>query len=81
VPGSPANDVSPRATEALIADTLPQIDLPARVDLLTGSAFWRTRSLDAVGLRSLVFSDGGAGVRGKDGAPAIRRCVSRRWLP
>ena len=52
-------------TEGLLSRSLRSIGLPTRVDLLTGSEFWRTRPVGAVGLRQLVFSDGAAGVRGE----------------
>ncbi|MCW2817664.1 MAG: beta-glucosidase [Marmoricola sp.] len=60
--GSPAAAVE---TEELVDRTLPILDLPIRVELLTGSGFWRTRAVGDVGLRSVVFSDGAAGVRGE----------------
>jgi beta-glucosidase len=52
---------SPDPVEA----TLRLLDLPNRVALLTGSGFWRTRAVEAVGLRQMVLSDGAAGVRGE----------------
>jgi beta-glucosidase len=52
-------------TEELVNSTAALLDVSSSVALLTGSEFWRTWSLDAVGLRSLVFSDGAAGVRGE----------------
>ena len=35
------------------------------LDLLTGAGFWTTRASAALGLRSLVLSDGPVGVRGE----------------
>ena len=52
--------------EELVNKTLMLLDLPTRVALLAGSGFWRTRSESGVGLRSMVFSDGPAGVRGEE---------------
>jgi beta-glucosidase len=54
-----------RETEELVDTTLPLIDIPTGVALLTGSEFWRTRPVSAAGLRQLTFSDGAAGVRGE----------------
>ncbi|MBX6389152.1 MAG: glycoside hydrolase family 3 protein [Frankia sp.] len=51
--------------EERVAAALARLDLAARVRLLTGGAFWRSRSAPEVGLREMVFSDGPAGVRGE----------------
>jgi beta-glucosidase len=72
------SDLGPHAgaveTDDLITQTLLVLDLPTRVGLLTGSGFWRTRSVADVGLRAVVFSDGPAGVRGEEwsaGNPSV----------
>lgn len=44
---------------------LEKLDLVQKVRLLTGASTWRTHAEPAVGLRSLTFSDGPAGVRGE----------------
>jgi beta-glucosidase len=51
--------------EELVARTLRHLDLRTKVSLLTGAEFWRTRPVTPVRLRSMVFSDGAAGVRGE----------------
>jgi len=52
-------------TEDLVDKTLALLTLRDRVALLTGSEYWRTRPMDWIGLRQLVFSDGATGVRGE----------------
>ncbi|MFL6125828.1 beta-glucosidase [Actinophytocola sp.] len=41
-----------------------RLTLEQKVHLLTGRDFWSTTPIDAIGLRSMVFSDGPSGVRG-----------------
>lgn len=43
---------------------LERLDLPAKVRLLTGADFWTLHEVEDIGLRSMVLSDGPAGVRG-----------------
>ncbi|WP_024288865.1 beta-glucosidase [Cellulomonas sp. KRMCY2] len=52
------------ATEADLVRRVARLDLPAKVRLLTGATSWRLHPLPEIGLRSLVVSDGPAGVRG-----------------
>jgi len=52
-------------TDDLVEESLALLNLKDRVALLTGGEYWRTSPMTAVGLRSLVFSDGGAGIRGE----------------
>ena len=47
--------------DALVAD----LDLDQKVRLLTGGTFWGTHAEPAVGLRSMLMSDGPSGVRGE----------------
>ncbi|WP_307874004.1 glycoside hydrolase family 3 N-terminal domain-containing protein, partial [Frankia sp. AgB1.9] len=51
--------------EKLVVEALAGLDLAARVRLLTGATFWRTRPAPEVGLEAMVLSDGPAGVRGE----------------
>lgn len=51
--------------EGLIDEIQPLFDSTSSVALLTGEGFWRTRPMASARLRSLVFSDGGSGVRGE----------------
>jgi beta-glucosidase len=51
--------------EARIAALLGRLDLEAKVRLLTGASHWTTWAEPAVGLRTMVLSDGPAGVRGR----------------
>jgi beta-glucosidase len=52
---------TPKPGDELIAS----LDLAQKVRLLTGATFWRTHAEAAVGLRSMLLSDGPAGVRGE----------------
>ncbi|MEU4291963.1 glycoside hydrolase family 3 N-terminal domain-containing protein, partial [Kribbella sp. NPDC026596] len=45
-------------------DLLGQLTLEEKVRILTGQDFWSTHPLPAIGLRSMVLSDGPSGVRG-----------------
>ncbi|MEU4454161.1 glycoside hydrolase family 3 C-terminal domain-containing protein [Nocardioides sp. NPDC023903] len=56
---SPDEDVAQE-----LRDLLRRLDLPAKVRLLTGSGFWTLHEVEDIGLRSIVVSDGPAGVRG-----------------
>ncbi|GAB3972133.1 glycoside hydrolase family 3 C-terminal domain-containing protein [Actinoallomurus acanthiterrae] len=47
--------------DALVAE----LDLEQKVRLLTGGTFWGTHAEPAVGLRSMLMSDGPSGVRGE----------------
>jgi beta-glucosidase len=51
--------------EKRVVDALAELDLPARVRLLTGASLWRTKPAPEVGLAAMVLSDGPAGVRGE----------------
>ncbi|MGX7828391.1 glycoside hydrolase family 3 C-terminal domain-containing protein [Actinokineospora sp. 24-640] len=57
---------SPDDRDDEIARLADKLDLPAKVALLTGATVWSSRAAPEVGLPSLVFSDGPAGVRGPD---------------
>ncbi len=48
----------------LVERLLASLDLEGKVRLLTGASFWTTNADERIGLRSMVFSDGPAGVRG-----------------
>ena len=49
---------------AMVEKCLDSLDLEQKVRLLTGANFWTTHAEPAIGLRSIVFSDGPSGVRG-----------------
>ncbi|MGW7683128.1 glycoside hydrolase family 3 protein [Kribbella sp. NPDC054772] len=47
-----------------VDDLLGRLSLEEKVRILTGQDFWSTHPLPAIGLRSMVLSDGPSGVRG-----------------
>jgi beta-glucosidase len=49
---------------AILAARVAALDLEAKVRLLTGATLWALHALPEIGLRSIVMSDGPAGVRG-----------------
>src|SRR5215468_2070667 len=57
---SPAPDTGAPAEQSLLA----ALSVPDKVRLLTGAANWRTHASPALGLRSMIMSDGPSGVRG-----------------
>ena len=62
---SPAmNDTVPEPAPATLEQRLAALPLAAKVRLLTGASAWRLHAAAAAGLRSMVVSDGPAGVRG-----------------
>ena len=52
-----------------LTSLVSRLDLETKVSLLTGSTAWRLRAIDEIGLRSVVMSDGPAGVRGTGEQP------------
>ncbi|MDT7624973.1 MAG: beta-glucosidase [Pseudonocardiales bacterium] len=52
------------AAEDYLETPLGALTLEQKVRLLTGANFWTTHAEPAIGLRSIVFSDGPSGVRG-----------------
>ena len=58
------------AFERALLDLLERLDLEGKVRLLTGSTTWRLHADPQLGLRSVVTSDGPAGVRGTGEHPA-----------
>lgn len=82
--GSPPSD-SPLDddTAAKLVASLP---LDRKVRLLTGGAFWRTAAEPAVGLESMLLSDGPSGVRGEhwdEREPSLNlpsgSCLAAAW--
>src|SRR5215472_6511461 len=64
-PGRTSGRAQPRYAENTDDhDLLARLGLEDKVRLLTGADNWRTCPLPAIGLRSMVMSDGPAGVRG-----------------
>ena len=62
IPSTPSDEL-----EAILYERLGKLDLVAKVRLLSGADFWSLPADDSIGLRSIVFSDGPAGVRGEVG--------------
>jgi beta-glucosidase len=52
-------------TGELVARLVARLTLDEKIQLVTGRDFWSTYPLEAIGLRSMVFSDGPSGVRGR----------------
>jgi beta-glucosidase len=48
-----------------LVELLERLTLEEKVQLLTGRDFWSTQPNPRIGLRSIVFSDGPAGIRGQ----------------
>src|SRR6188768_2544118 len=52
--------------EDVIERAIRELDLAAKVELLTGAATFALHGKDAIGLRPMIFSDGPTGVRGSE---------------
>jgi beta-glucosidase len=52
-------------TETVIAELLDRLSLEQKVRLLTGASFWTLHDEPAIGLETIVVSDGPAGIRGQ----------------
>jgi len=52
------------AVEEAVKTALRKLDLETKVRLLTGANFWAVHAAPQVGLRSMIVSDGPAGVKG-----------------
>jgi beta-glucosidase len=63
-PGLPAAPELTDAQEAAVAAALGQLDLETKVALLAGQDVWSLPAVPAIGLASIVMSDGPIGVRG-----------------
>jgi beta-glucosidase len=50
----------------VIERAIRELDLAAKVELLTGAATFALHGNDAIGLRPMIFSDGPTGVRGSE---------------
>ncbi|MFD3513984.1 glycoside hydrolase family 3 protein [Streptomyces sp. NPDC058657] len=59
-----ASSTAEQIREDAVAAALGKLDLDAKARLLAGQDMWTLPALPAIGLRSLVFSDGPIGVRG-----------------
>lgn len=53
--------------EVILRERLGKLELAAKVRLLSGADFWSLPADESIGLRSILFSDGPAGVRGEIG--------------
>jgi beta-glucosidase len=51
--------------DPLLIELLGRLSLEEKVALLTGRDFWSTQENSRIGLQSIVFSDGPAGIRGQ----------------
>ena len=67
--------------DAAIERHLARLSLPELVSLLTGADFWVTSAQPRIGLRSMVLSDGPAGVRGQrwDEHPSVALPAPTSW--
>lgn len=61
-PSAPSDEL-----EVVLRERLDRLDLRAKVKLLSGADFWSLPADESIGLRSILFSDGPAGVRGEVG--------------
>ena len=52
--------------EDVIERAIRELDLAAKVELLTGAATFALHGKDAIGLRPMIFSDGPTGVHGSE---------------
>lgn len=60
----PTDDAPPPGRAHDIDQLVAALDLQQKVRLLTGASFWTTHAEPAIGLRTMVMSDGPVGVRG-----------------
>ncbi|HET9302239.1 MAG TPA: glycoside hydrolase family 3 N-terminal domain-containing protein, partial [Propionibacteriaceae bacterium] len=60
------NEASANAIDDVIAEAVRELDLAAKVQLLTGAAAFSLHGNEALGLRPMIFSDGPTGVRGSE---------------
>jgi beta-glucosidase len=72
--------------ESRIAELVDRLDLADKVRLVTGRDFWTLQPMPQIGLRSVVLSDGPAGVRGEvwdERSPSINfpspTCLAAGW--
>ena len=76
----------PRISETRINELVDRLDIADKVRLVTGRDFWTLQPLPQIGLRSVVLSDGPAGVRGEvwdERSPSVNfpspTCLSAGW--
>ncbi|WP_055555074.1 glycoside hydrolase family 3 protein [Streptomyces sp. NBRC 110028] len=69
-----------------VAKLVASLSLEGKVRLLTGGTFWRTHAEPAIGLDSMLLSDGPSGVRGErwdERAPSLSlpsaTCLAATW--
>lgn len=74
--------------DGLLSSLISRLTLDEKVRLLTGKDSWSLHPLPAIGLRSIVFSDGPAGVRGRawdERSPSVNfpspTAVAASWSP
>lgn len=63
---SERREASAGTIETVIAGAIRELDLAAKVTLLTGAAAFALHGNDVIGLRPMIFSDGPTGVRGSE---------------
>jgi beta-glucosidase len=65
-PMSQGHDASARTVDQVVDQAVRELDLEAKVELLTGAAAFSLHGNDVIGLRPMIFSDGPTGVRGSE---------------
>ncbi len=59
-------DAATASIDEVVARATSDLDLEAKIGLLTGGAVFSLRGEDSIGLREMIFSDGPTGVRGSE---------------
>jgi hypothetical protein len=65
-PMSQGYDASARTVDQVVDQAVRELDLEAKVELLSGAAAFFLHGNDVIGLRPMIFSDGPTGVRGSE---------------
>jgi hypothetical protein len=76
-PMSQGHDASARTVDQVVDHAVRELDLEAKVELLTGAAAFSLHGNDVIGLRPMIFSDGPTGVRGSEASVARKSLCSR----
>jgi hypothetical protein len=70
-PMSQGHDASARTVDQVVDQAVRELDLEAKVELLTGAAAFSLHGNDVIGLRPMIFSDGPTGVRRRASATNV----------